>query len=343
MKYLRTRFPWINVGSSLVQRPVPSSSHLLQTRNSSASHNSTIMDSHIPTAIPEGSLVLITGATSYLASYAIKGLLERGYRVRGIVRNLSRASWLVDEIFPSFAQSGVFDLAEVPDMTVPNAFDGVIINSGASAILHFATPFDFSPNPNDMIPQAVEGVLGLLRAAAQESSIKRLVYTSSVGAVFTPEGGVPATMTKDSWNDAALKVAWSPPPYEPERAVTVYSASKVEAERAMFKFLDEEKPGFTATSVNPFLVIGPVLHERYLKSTAVWIRNVSNGEPGLLAHMCGESDYLYSLNQKPSELTTHISKYAKSMCKMSQYFISQLPWTPMSRTSDCLPGLNHST
>ncbi|KAF7557932.1 hypothetical protein G7Z17_g327 [Cylindrodendrum hubeiense] len=243
------------------------------------------MASQNPTAIPDGSLVLITGATSYLASHAIKDFLERGYRVRGIVRNLSQALWLTEELFPLFAQSGVFDLVEVPDLAASNAFDKVIPNSNASAILHFATPFDFSPDPNNVIPQAVGIVLGLLQAAAREPSVKRFVYTSTVGAVYSPlaQGGVPITLTKDSWNDAAVKAAWAPPPYEPQRAILVYAASKVEAERAMFKFVNDENPGFTATAVNPFFVIGSALHKRHLKGTAGWIRNVYNGEPGMVA------------------------------------------------------------
>ncbi|KAH7010492.1 hypothetical protein EDB80DRAFT_763398 [Ilyonectria destructans] len=240
------------------------------------------MASHNPTAIPDGSLVLITGATSYLASYVIKDFLERGYRVRGIVRNLSQAGWLTEEVFPLFAQKGVFDLVEVPDLAAVNAFESAITDSNASAILHFATPFDFSPDPNQVIPQAVEIILGLLRAAAREPSVKRFVYTSSIGAVYSPKGGVSVTLTQDSWNDAALDAAWAPPPYEPQRAPKVYAASKVEAERAMFKFIQDENPGFTATAVNPFFVIGPALHKHHLKGTGGWVRNIYSGELGLL-------------------------------------------------------------
>lgn len=263
------------------------------------------MASHNTTAIPDGSLVLITGATSYLASYVIKDFLERGYRVRGIVRNLSQAGWLTEEVFPLFAQRGVFDLVEVPDLAAVNAFESAIIDSHASAILHFATPFDFSPDPNQVIPPAVEIVLGLLRAAAREPSVKRFVYTSSIGAVYSPKGGVPVTLTQDSWNDAALDAAWAPPPYEPQRAAKVYAASKVEAERAMFKFIQDENPGFTATAVNPFFVIGPTLHKRHLKGTGGWIRNVYSGELGLLAFAPpGELSLLF-IAQIKSKTTDH--------------------------------------
>ncbi|KAM0810685.1 putative Aldehyde reductase [Seiridium cardinale] len=237
------------------------------------------------TTIPEDSLVLITGATSYLASYVIKDFLERGYHVRGVVRDNSQAAWLTEEVFPFFAQNGLFDLVEVPNQTISNAFDTVIADSKPSAILHFATPFDFSPDPNKVIPQAVAGILGLLRAATREPSVKRFVYTSTIGAVYSPKGGVPIELNKNCWNDAALKLAWAPPPYESQRGVYVYAASKIEAERAMFKFVEDENPGFAVNAVNPFLVLGPALYKRHLKGTAGWIRNAYNGEPGLLAVM----------------------------------------------------------
>ncbi|KAK6087455.1 aldehyde reductase ii [Seiridium cupressi] len=243
------------------------------------------MSSDSSTAIPEDSLVLITGATSYLASYVIKDFLERGYHVRGVVRDISQAVWLTEEVFPLFAQNGLFDLVEVPNQTVSNAFDTVIADSKPSAILHFATPFDFSPDPNKVIPEAVAGILGLLRAAAREPSVKRFVYTSTIGAVYSPKGGISIKLNKNCWNDAALNLAWAPPPYESQRGVYVYAASKIEAERAMFKFVEDENPGFAVNAVNPFLVIGPALHKRHLKGTAGWIRNAYNGEAGLLAVM----------------------------------------------------------
>lgn len=236
------------------------------------------MATHHPTAIPDGSLVLITGITSYVASFAAKALLERGYRVRGAVRNLARVAWLTEELFPNFAASGAFDLVEIPDLAAPHAFDDVFLVSKPSAVIHTATPMSFDPDPNKVITPVVEIMSSLLRAAVLAPSVKRFVYTSSIGAAYSPQVGVPAMLTRDSWNDAAVEAAWAPPPYKPERGGKVYAASKVEAERAMFQFSDEANPGFTVTSVDPFFILGPVLHKRHLQGSAGWIRHVYNGE-----------------------------------------------------------------
>ncbi|KAK8084154.1 aldehyde reductase 2 [Apiospora saccharicola] len=244
-----------------------------------------------PTAIPAGSLILITGITSYVASFTAQSLLERGYRVKGVVRNLAQDSaWLTEELFPSFAgPDGTFDLVEIPDLTIPGAFDAVFGESRPSAVIHTATPMTFDPDPNKVITPVVDIMSSLLRAAASMSSIKRFVYTSSIGAAYSPQVGVPAVLTRDSWNEDAVEAAWAPPPYTPARGGKVYAASKVEAERAMFRFAEDTKPGFAVISVDPFFILGAVLHRRHLQGSGGWIRNVYNGEPrvsGVLPFGC---------------------------------------------------------
>ena len=238
------------------------------------------MATHHPTTIPAGSLVLITGITSYVASFTAQALLERGYRVRGVVRNLVQAAWLTEEVFPDHAANGFFDLVEIPDLAAPHAFDQLFLESRPSAVIHTATPMRFDPDPDGVITPAVQIMTSLLRAAALGPGVvQRFVYTSSIGAAYSPQVGVPAALTRGSWNEAAVEAAWAPPPYEPARGGKVYAASKAEAERAMFRFADETRPGFAVASVDPFFVLGPVLHERHLQGSAGWVRNVYHGDP----------------------------------------------------------------
>jgi len=48
----------------------------------------------------------------------------------------------------------------------------------------------------------------------------------------------------------------------------VYAASKTEAERALWKFRDEKKPGFSINSVLPATNFGPVITPDTVSSTA---------------------------------------------------------------------------
>jgi hypothetical protein len=74
-----------------------------------------------------------------------------------------------------------------------------------------------------------------------------------------PHPGKEITITTESWNQEALDLAWAPPPYEAERAFAVYSASKTEGEKALWEFMEKEKPGFVANAVLPNYNMGKLI------------------------------------------------------------------------------------
>lgn len=107
-------------------------------------------------AIPAGSLVVVSGVNGFIASYAVDQLLLSGYRVRGTVRSRSKSAWTHD-LFKGKYGDGSFELAEVPDMGAPGAFDQVV--KGASGFVHVATPVMQSPDPNEAVPTVINGSL----------------------------------------------------------------------------------------------------------------------------------------------------------------------------------------
>jgi D-arabinose 1-dehydrogenase-like Zn-dependent alcohol dehydrogenase len=76
-------------------------------------------------AIPKGSTVLVTGANGYLASHVVDQFLQRGFNVRGTVRNVAKDSWLTD-LFAQKYGTGRFELREVPDLAAEGTFNQVI-------------------------------------------------------------------------------------------------------------------------------------------------------------------------------------------------------------------------
>src|SRR3978361_2360834 len=68
-----------------------------------------------PTTIPVGSWVLITGITGYLATHIALEFLKRGYKVRGTTRDVEKAKWLSEELFPSYSAKGDFEIVQVPE------------------------------------------------------------------------------------------------------------------------------------------------------------------------------------------------------------------------------------
>jgi nucleoside-diphosphate-sugar epimerase len=231
-------------------------------------------------AISLGSLVLVTGANGFIASHVVDQLLTAGYRVRGTVRSLTRSAWL-EAFFTKKYGSGKFELVEVPDMASPNAFDEAV--NGVSGIAHVATPVMQSYDPNTAVPTVVNGALNVLKAAAKEPSIKRVVMTSSSTAAASPQPNVEFVIDDKTWNETAVAAAWAPPPYQGlQRRLDVYSASKTQSEQAAWKWMKENKPNFVFNTVLPNANMGIVLspENQGQPSTVGWIKAVWDGFNG---------------------------------------------------------------
>lgn len=72
--------------------------------------------------IPTGSLVLVTGASGFIATHIVEQLLLAGYHVRGTVRDEKKVAWTT-ELFKKRHGAGKFSAVIVPDMSIEGAFD----------------------------------------------------------------------------------------------------------------------------------------------------------------------------------------------------------------------------
>lgn len=127
--------------------------------------------------------------------------------------------------------------------------------SGVDIFAHSAAFMSFVNEADKVIPITVAGAVNALKAAYAEPSVKRFVLTSSsAAAVGLLDNGI--TVTEDSWNVKAVERAWSGPPYEQERPVIVYEASKTESEQAIWKFHKENR------SKRPDLVVNAGMVQR---------------------------------------------------------------------------------
>ncbi len=131
-----------------------------------------------------------------------------------------------------------------------------------------------SPDPNKLIPSVIAGTINALTAASKTPSIKRFVFTSSSTAILIPRLNEVFTITTSQWNDDAVAKAWEPSPYEADRAFTVYAASKTQAEREVWKFVKEKKPGFVVNTILPNFNMGAILSDRQSASTGAAVKNL---------------------------------------------------------------------
>ncbi|KAF3937813.1 Dihydroflavonol-4-reductase [Dactylella cylindrospora] len=211
------------------------------------------------TTPPKGGLILVTGVTGYIASWTALYLLERGYRVRGTARTLSKAEYLKSGPYAKYADN--FEIVRVADLEDDGAFNEAV--KGVDGIAHIASPFHYKVTDpyKDLINPAVNGTLNLLNAAKDYAGpqLKRVVVTSSFAAIMEPKPPG-SDYTEEQWNQFSVTLCETKPASEiaPHEA---YRASKTLAERALWKFNEEQKPSFSIAAINPVFVFGPVIHQ----------------------------------------------------------------------------------
>ncbi|CAG9983179.1 unnamed protein product [Clonostachys byssicola] len=241
-------------------------------------------------AIPFGSLVVISGVSGFIGSHVADQTLAAGYRVRGTTRNLQKSAW-VEKHFKEKYGTDSFELACVPDMAVEAAFDDVVI--GAAGFIHVANDMTGSTDPKIAIPKAVDGAINALKASAKEPNMKRFVYTSSSFAAALPRPNEKFTVKADTFYEEAVKGAWGPSPHRH----TVYSASKIAAERAISAWVGNNKPSIVVNfgtlspdavtddlltwhPVLPNANIGPVISpsNQGYPTSAGWVKTLWDGD-----------------------------------------------------------------
>ncbi|KAJ0340049.1 hypothetical protein KNSL1_011758 [Colletotrichum chrysophilum] len=197
-------------------------------------------------AISRGSTVLVTGVNGLIGSHVADQFVRQGFKVRGTVRDTDKNAW-ISAYFDKTYGKGNFELLSVPDMSVENAYDEAV--KGVSAFVHVASVVTFDPDPSKVIPLAVKGTEVAIKAAYKEPSVKRFVLTSSSSAAVPsgslqenlPEDKIGSIITEESWNTEAVDLAWKPAPWGPDHGAIVYSASKAEQERFVWKYYKENQ------------------------------------------------------------------------------------------------------
>ena len=196
----------------------------------------------IDPVLPFGSVIVVSGAAGFIGSHVVDQLLAAGYRVRGTTRKVEKNAWEL-AYFEEKYGPGEFELVEVKDTNKEGAFDHAVV--GAVGFIHVASDISFSNDPNDVINTAVHGVRNVLKSVAKEPGMRRFVYTSSSTAAALPKPGKKFTITAEMWDDEAVQNAWAGRTDEFfTYPFMVFWASKTESERAIWKWVKENRPSF---------------------------------------------------------------------------------------------------
>ncbi|OAL56516.1 aldehyde reductase [Pyrenochaeta sp. DS3sAY3a] len=221
-------------------------------------------------AIPLGSWVVVTGCSGFIGSHVADQVLAAGFNVRGTSRDSRQTAWLKDYFSHKYGRDR-FDLVSVPDSTASNAFDEV--TKGVTGFIHVAHDMAGSRDPADAIQHAVKSAINALKSSTA-AGLKRFVYTSSSFAVTQPKPSVRFSVDETTFNEEAIRqVETLGKECDGE---TIYSAAKVNAERALQKWKDDNNSSVVINCVNPNANIGLVLqpqHQGY-PTSAAWVKNL---------------------------------------------------------------------
>jgi len=197
--------------------------------------------------------ILVTGGTGYLASWIVKLLLDEGKEVRTTVRNLSQKDKYAHLTAIAVKSKGTFQVFEA-DLLKKGSFSEAM--AGCELVIHTASPFKITgikDGQKELVEPALEGTRNVLESANKTESVKRVVLTSSVVAIYGDAVDLEKTekgiFTEEDWNlTSSVK-------HQP------YSYSKTLAEKLAWEMAGEQNR-WDLLTINPGFIMGPSLSKR---------------------------------------------------------------------------------
>ncbi|CAM2893718.1 NAD-dependent epimerase/dehydratase family protein [Actinomyces slackii] len=193
--------------------------------------------------------VMVTGATGYLGSWVAAGLLQAGATVHAPVRDPHDQRKTGHLLRAAEATPGTLRLFTA-DLLEPGSYDEA--TAGCTTIIHTASPFirSVSDPQRDLVDPALEGTRNVLGSAKRCDSVRRVVLTSSIAAMYGDAADLSRApghlITEEGWNTSSSLT------HEP------YSYSKTLAEKEAWRIAGHQER-WDLVTIHPSLILGPAL------------------------------------------------------------------------------------
>jgi dihydroflavonol-4-reductase len=125
-----------------------------------------------------GEMIIVTGATGHIGNVLVRELITRGQNVRALV--------LPDEDCRPLA--GLNAEIIYGDVTDLRSLESAFV--GADVVFHLAGIITIMPGMKKILERVNVGGIRNVATACRTTSIRRLVYTSSIHAVAEPPHGI---------------------------------------------------------------------------------------------------------------------------------------------------------
>lgn len=210
--------------------------------------------------------VLVTGGTGFLGLQIILQLLDKDYDVRTTIRKDSGEERILKVLQANNAQN--LENLSFIKADLSSDDNWVEAMQDRDGVFSVASPVFFGKIKNESaaIKPALNGTLRILKAANQ-SGVKRVVMTSNFGAVgFSKRSGL---TTEKDWTD------------ENQTGLSIYEKSKLLAEKAAWKYVDQPEVNLELVTVNPVAIFGPSL-DAHVSGSFDLLKNLLSGKMKLI-------------------------------------------------------------
>lgn len=212
--------------------------------------------------------IAVTGATGYLGSWIVKKLLERGFTVNGSVRSLQKKEKYQHLLEIEKECDGKLNLFEA-DLLKSDSFENGFEN--CDIVIHSASPFilDEKDPVKDLLEPALKGTENVLNSVNKYPSIKKVVLTSSIAAIYGDSLEIKESPTgkfdETNWNESS-SLTHIP-----------YSYSKVMAEKKAWEMHDAQS-NWSLAVMNPGWIFGPSLTNSTVSGSVNILKQLTDGK-----------------------------------------------------------------